>query len=357
MRKLLSFFTIFALLFTFIACDAEPTDSPSIPTDGKTLTVSFLDVGQGDASFIELPSGKTMLIDASESAYSDTIEQYIRGRGYSKIDYLVATHPHADHIGGMRAIVEAFDIGEVWMPNADSTSTTYEKLLTAIDDKGLTIRTAKAGKVILEDESLRIALLAPCGEEYADLNDYSAVIKLTYGATDFLFTGDAETLSEEEMLDSGADLSADVLKVGHHGSSTSSSDAFLKAVSPTYGVISCGKDNSYGHPHDEILSAAARYNITLCRTDLSGNIVFVSDGSEVKTSAVGNIPDAPTDRNENSDNDAYRWVLNTSSKKIHRPDCASVNTISEHNKRYSGESIASLSEEGYTACGSCQPTE
>lgn len=353
MRKLLALFSALVLIFTFTACD---TDNPkfSVPSDGKTLTVSFLDVGQGDSIFIELPNGKNMLIDASEREYSDTIEGYIRGRGHDQIDYLVATHPHADHIGGMKAIVESLSIGEVWMPNADSTSATYENLLEAIADKGLKIQTAKAGKVILEEESLRIVLLAPCGEDYSSLNDYSAVIKLTYGATDFLFTGDAETPSEEEMLDSGADLSADVLKVGHHGSSTSSSDAFLKAVSPTWGVISCGKDNSYGHPHREFLESAARSNITLCRTDLEGTIVFTSDGSKVQTSTAGEIPDAPTDSGESAN---YKWVLNTSSKKIHTPDCGSVAAISEHNIGYSSESIEALTDEGYAPCGSCKPTD
>lgn len=358
MRKLLALFSALTLIFTLLGCSTVPEypdNSLDIPSDGKTLTVSFLDVGQGDSIFIELPDGKTMLIDASEMDQADTIMNYIKARGLSRIDYLIATHPHADHIGGMRAIVETFEIGEIWMPNADSTTATYEKLLTAIDDKGLSIRTAKAGKVILEQGALRIALLAPCSDEYSDLNDYSAVIKLTYGSTAFLFTGDAEALSEEEMLASGADLSADVLKLGHHGSSTSSSEAFLKAVSPTWGIISCGKDNDYGHPHSETLASAAKYGITLCRTDLEGTIVFTSDGSEVKTTTVGDLPDTPLPDEDEAP--SYSWVLNTSSKKIHRPDCGSVATISEGNKDFSSDSIAMLIQEGYTTCGSCKPAD
>lgn len=361
MKRLLALICLLALMLPLVGCmTTVPPSSSSldIPTDGKTLTVSFLDVGQGDSIFIELPDGKTMLIDASESDQADTIEAYIRARGHQKLDYLVATHPHADHIGGMRAIVEAFEIGEVWMPNADATTATYEKLLTAIDEKGLSIHTAKAGKVILETESLRIDLLAPCKEDYSDLNDYSAVIKLTYGSTKFLFTGDAETLSEEEMIASGTDLSADVLKLGHHGSSTSSSEAFLKAVSPTYGIISCGEGNDYGHPHSETLESAAKHGITLYRTDLLGHIVFTSDGSTVKTASAGELPEAPDNSDSaDSDSNGYKWVLNTSSKKIHRPDCASAASMSEANKAYSSESIAALTEQGYTACGSCDPAD
>ncbi len=353
MRKLLALWLALALLLPLAGCGGElfpaSTEQPdrlTAPADGQTLTVSFLDVGQGDSVFIELPDSRTMLIDASESNYAGQIESYIRGRGHSKIDYLVATHPHSDHIGGMSAIVNAFDIGEVWMPDADSTTATYEKLLTAISDKGLKIHTAKAGKVILEEESLRISLLAPCSDSYSDLNNYSAVIKLTYGAARFLFTGDAEKLSEEEMLASGADLSADVLKIGHHGSSTSSSEAFLKAVAPSFGVISCGKDNSYGHPHQETLTAAEQLQIPLLRTDLEGTIVFSSDGSEIKRTEIGS--EISTD---------YLWVLNTSSKKIHRPDCPSAATINDKNKGYSKDTVASLQAQGYTPCGSCKPAD
>lgn len=360
MRKLLALICALLTLLALTGCSFLPIDerpnedSSAFLPDGKTMTVSFLDVGQGDSIFIELPDGRTMLIDASISEASDTIEGYIKGRGHEKIDYLIATHPHADHIGGMRAIVNAFEIGEVWMPNADSTSATYEKLLTAIDEKGLSIRTAKAGKVILEEENLKAVLLAPCSDEYDNLNDFSAVIKLTYGDASFLFTGDAEVLSENEMLASSADLSADVLKFGHHGSSTSSSEAFLKAVAPTWGIISCGEGNSYGHPHSETLASAAKSGITLCRTDLEGTIVFTTDGAAISTAAVGEIPDA---EGSGEGEQTYRWVLNTSSKKIHRPDCASVETISEQNKDTSDESIEVLSEGGYMPCGSCKPTD
>lgn len=363
MRKILALLCALLVLFSFIGCSLAVNDPPqndentAFVPDGKTLTVHFLDVGQGDSIFIELPTGKTVLIDASISEASDLIKAYIEGRGHEKIDYLIATHPHADHIGGMRAIVNAFEIGEVWMPNADSTSATYEKLLTAIEDKGLSIHTAKAGKSVLDEENLRLTLLAPCADEYESLNNYSAVVKLTYGKVGFLFTGDAEVLSENEMLASGVDLSADVLKIGHHGSSTSSSETFLKAVSPKWGVISCGKDNSYGHPHKEILASASKLGITLCRTDLEGTIVFTTDGAEITTTTVGEIPDIEDGENDGENEQNARWVLNTSSKKIHTPDCSSVATISEQNKALSSESIESLSEEGYTPCGSCKPTD
>lgn len=275
-----------AVLTTRITTDNESSQSVLSTGDGS-ITVHFLDVGQGDSEFIELPNGECMLIDASISEYGDDIAEYITACGYSKIDYLVATHPHADHIGGMRTVVNSLDIGEVYMPKAVSNSKTFEKLLTAISDKGLQINTAKAGKTIYSDDQLEITILSPIRDEYDDLNNYSVVIKITYGQSDFLFVGDAEELSENDLLeDSYNDLSSDVLKVGHHGSSSSSSVAFLDAVMPKYSVISCGIDNSYGHPHEESMLRLAKTGTQIYRTDLEGTVIITSDGNdnfEVKT--------------------------------------------------------------------------
>lgn len=255
------------------------TQAPTLaPTDGTTLTVHYLDVGQGDSIFIELPQNKTMLIDASTGAYGEGIADYIEQKGYSKIDYLVATHPHADHIGGMEDIVKEFTIGEIYMPRASTTTKTYKNLLTAIKAKGNKINTAEAGVSIYGDSSLRIDILAPNSTSYEDLNNYSAVIKLSYGSRSFLFTGDAEKLSENEIT---ADVSADVLKVGHHGSSTSSGEAFISRVNPKYAVISCGKDNSYGHPHKETMETLQKHNTEVFRTDTMGTIIATTNGTDL----------------------------------------------------------------------------
>lgn len=364
-RKFLSLFLLFAVLLPLTGCNGllptATTDGGadlSVPADGKTLTVSFLDVGQGDSIFIELPDGKTMLIDASEAEEAKGIIDYIKGRKHDTLDYVVATHPHADHIGGMAEVLGAFEVGEIWMPEAESTSKTFERLLSTIEEKEIPLHFAKAGKTILDSDSLNISVLAPCKDEYEDLNDYSAVLSLTYGKTRFIFTGDAEALSEGEILDTGVSLSADVLKLGHHGSSTSSSEAFVKAVDPQWGIISCGEGNSYGHPHDVILNRFKALGIELLRTDLIGTIVMTSDGSAVRygdTEIEGGAQDTPvTDAPEGA---KYHWILNTSSKKIHREDCSSVAKISDANRAESDKSVSALIAEGYSACGSCDPVD
>lgn len=253
-------------------------ETQTYETTGDVLTVHYLDVGQGDSIFIELPTAETMLIDASLSAYGNGIAEYIEEQGYSKIDYLVATHPHADHIGGMRKVIQSLEIGKIYMPKATTTTKTYKNLLTEIQDKGLKINTAKAGETIYEDEDMGIYILAPNSEKYDDVNNYSAVIRIVYGNRTFLFMGDAEKLSEKEIT---ADVTADVLKLGHHGSSTSTSKEFLEKVNPIAAVASCGEDNEYGHPHKETVELLEKENVDFYRTDTMGTIIATSDGNSL----------------------------------------------------------------------------
>lgn len=266
----------------YIYSSLEPNESEKANANlqaGDTLTVNFLDVGQGDSEFIQLPDGKCMLIDASVSESAGKIASKISELGYEKIDYLIATHPHADHIGGMKRIVENFEIGEIYMPKASTNTKTFENLLQAISDKGLSINTAKAGKVLYESDELKIEFLAPISDSYKDLNNYSAVIRLQYGNNVFLFTGDAEELAEGEILSAypKSALKADVLKVGHHGSSTASSADFINTVLPKYAVIELGEGNSYNHPHKEAINNLNAVGAEILRTDLNGNITIVSD--------------------------------------------------------------------------------
>lgn len=243
-----------------------------------TLNVHFLDVGQGDSIFIELPDEKTMLIDAGENYHGEGIINYIGDCGYSKIDYLVATHPHADHIGSMGYIVRNMDIGSVYTPKAAANTKTYENLLESISNKGLKITSAKAGLTIAEESDYIIDVLAPVTIDESDLNNSSAVIKLTYKNNSFLFTGDAEKKELETITD---DISADVLKVGHHGSNTSTTEEFLYEVRPKYAVISVGEGNEYGHPHKETLRLLEEFNCELYRTDIDKTVVFSSDGNTI----------------------------------------------------------------------------
>ena len=256
-----------------------------------TLEVYFFDVGQGDSELIRLPGGENILIDAGTSSTEDELVGELRSLGAETLDLVVATHPHADHIGGMAEVIDAFDVRQVVMPRISESDTpttkTYENLLQSIADKGLTITPAEPGDELLSSGGAVLTVLAPNGEDYGDLNNYSVVLRLTYGEDSFLFTGDAEESSEEEMISLDWPLTATVLKCGHHGSETSTSPAFLDAVSPQYAVISCGVDNDYGHPDAVKLEKLEAAGAEVFRTDLQGTILASTDGSGVTMTALG----------------------------------------------------------------------
>ena len=281
MRKIrIVFLTCLCLLVVGCANPfVESNDMTSVSTfSGDTLRVNYIDVGQGDSIFIQLPNKETMLIDAGEAYESDNVINYLNDLGITKIDYVVGTHPHTDHIGGLEEVINTFDIGSIYMPNAISTSKTYEDLLTTISNKGLKIKTAKSGVVVLDDNNLKLEFIAPNSDSYSELNNYSAVLKLTYLDNTFLFMGDAETLSENEIT---SNVDADVIKVGHHGSDSSSSLEFVKKVSPEYAIIMVGEGNSYNHPYQSIIDRYESVGAKVLRTDLDGNIVCDSDGVDV----------------------------------------------------------------------------
>ncbi|HBC26062.1 MAG TPA: MBL fold metallo-hydrolase [Ruminococcaceae bacterium] len=247
--------------------------------------IYYLDVGQGDSELIRLPGGENVLIDTGTGETADKLVSLLQELGVKRVDRLIATHPHEDHIGGMESVVRKIPVGKIYMPKvADKqipTTRTYEGLIDAISDKKMKITQAKAGMTIPLSGQAKLELLAPNGTQYDDLNNYSVVAKLTYGQKTFLFTGDAEKLSEKEMLNKNYDLKCDVLKCGHHGSSSSTSAAFLKAVSPQFAVISCGLNNDYGHPNKEVLSRLQKAGVKVYRTDLQGTILARCDGRSI----------------------------------------------------------------------------
>lgn len=350
-------------------------------TGGKEMKVHFLDVGQGDSIFIELPDDKTMLIDASEKEYADKITTYIYSCGYSSLDYVVATHPHSDHIGGMADVIGSFSVGNVILSPATHTTNTYTNMLTAIDKSGAKVTLGVAGTEIFSDGDLSAVVIAPVTEDYSDLNNSSVMVMLTYGDKKFLFTGDAE---EEEECTVTADVKCDVLKVGHHGSSTSTGSAFLTAASPEYAVISCGMGNSYGHPHTETIDKLKKAGINIYRTDLQGNIVMTCDGKNITvntepssangassgeskpettkavtttkatTTAVRTTPAPVTEAPAEDDPVSYSYVLNTNTMKIHRAGCSSVDQMSEENTDYTNDYDAAIAA-GYVPCKRCKP--
>lgn len=296
MKKLLYFlFAIFLLAGCAnpqVTAEKAATQSSPLSQDNQVqpgqsgmLTVHFIDVGQGDSILVQLPTGQNMLVDAGTNASTNTVVNYLKKTRVKKIDYLVGTHPHEDHIGGMDAVVNTFDIGKIYMPKATANTKTFRDVLAAIKDKGLTITTARAGVDMLEDGNLSVKIMAPCGTKYEDLNNYSAVIKVKYGDVAFLLMGDAEALSESEILASKADVKTQVLKVGHHGSNSSTSDAFLKAVAPQHAVISVGANNDYHHPHGVTLEKLRKAKVQILRTDEMGTIIFFTDGKEISISS------------------------------------------------------------------------
>ena len=250
-----------------------------INTNNDLLKVHYLDVDQGDSIFIELPNNETMLIDAAESYQSENIINYLKNLNYQKIDYVIGTHPHTDHIGGLKDIINTFEIGKIYMPKVGSTTKTYESLLMAIKDKNLKINTAKAGTSIIDTDALKINILAPNNSIYTELNNYSVVTKITYGTTKFLFMGDAEKLSENEIKEN---VTADVIKIGHHGSNTSSSIDFIKKVNAKYGIISVGLNNKYNLPKEETITNWENSGTKIYLTSTNGTIRASSDGTNIK---------------------------------------------------------------------------
>jgi len=258
----------------------EPEESPKEEeaTTSSALTgtinVHFIDVGQGDSIFIDLGS-EEILIDGGEKSpgVTDYISQYIDG----PLEVMVATHPHADHIGGLIKALDDFQVEEIWLNGDTSTSETYKDFMSAVNAEGAEVNYAKRGGTI-STENLNFSILNPPDTLFSDTNNNSIVLRLEYGDTVFLFSGDAEKEAEASMLATESNLWAQILKAGHHGSKTASTIDFLRKVNPDIAIISCGEGNSYGHPHDITLKNLSNLGITIYRTDISGDIIVESDG-------------------------------------------------------------------------------
>lgn len=247
------------------------------------FSVHYIDVGQGDCELI-VSKDKTVLIDSGEYENAPKVISYIQSLGITKLDYVIGTHPHSDHIGGLPEIIQSFEIGKVIAPKISVEMTpitkTYKNFLSAVKDKGLKLTPATVGEEYQLDENTVLKILAPLSD-YDSLNNYSIVCMVTHGENKFLFMGDAEKDAEGDLLETNADIDADVLKAGHHGSNSSSTMKFLSAVSPLYTVVSVGADNSYNHPSEKAIQRILKYSKDIYRTDLQGDIICISDGNNI----------------------------------------------------------------------------
>ena len=325
-----------------------------------TLTVTWLDVGQGDAAVIQC-GGQSMLIDGGKPEKSSYIYAWLQQHGLSYLDVIVATHVDADHIGGLSGALNYASVGTAYCPVTTGTTETFQSFVKYLAQRGKQITVPTAGETFALGGA-QVQILGPL-HRAEDSNDNSIVLKVSFGATSFLFTGDAERAEEQDLLNAGVNLQSTVLKVGHHGSDTSTSYPFLRAVAPQYAVISVGAGNSYGHPTEAVLSRLRDAGVTTFRTDMQGEITAVSDGQTINFSTAKNAAAIASANADGGNADgaagatasAGTYVLNTNSHKFHLPSCSSVDTISPKNRKDVNESREQIIREGYAPCKRCNP--
>ncbi len=273
--RLLSKISVVILALALIAFGMAYEYLTSTPADysDAVFTMHVIDVGQGDSILIR-SGDKTMLIDAGENSAKTDLERYLNSQEITKFDYVVATHPHSDHIGGMENILRKYDYDNIIMPKVTHTSKTYISLLECIDEQGKTVTAAKSGDEFMLGEA-KIKILAPNSDKYQEMNDWSVVLKITVRGKSFILSGDAEKISEDEIVAKyGSELDCDVYKVGHHGSKSSSSALYVTAMSPKYSVISVAAKNSYKHPADEVVKRLKMSGSEIYSTADHGDVVF-----------------------------------------------------------------------------------
>lgn len=353
MRRILSFFISFALSILLISCgnttnskaeasnslNAENTSVETISNSGTEsitvngqLKVHFIDVGQADCILLQ-QGNENMLIDAGNNDDEQTIKNYLQSIGVNEFKYVIGTHPHEDHIGSMDYIMNSFKVGKIYFPKASATTKTFENLVNSVKNKGMQFSVPTPGETFNLGQA-KCTILAPNNSNYEDLNNYSIVVKVEFGNNSFLFTGDAEDISEKEMMAKGYNLKADVLKVGHHGSNSSTTREFLNAVNPKYAVISVGKGNDYGHPATDTIQKLHAKGINIYRTDESGTIVATSDGTNItfntnpSTTTVGET--AP-ESNKNSISNSTSSTVNNNSDIQASQDKTTTVWVSKNN--------------------------
>ena len=346
--------------------DLSQVDVPNLfAGEEDELAVYYLDVGQGDAILLQ-QNGATMLIDTGDNGIENQLLEQLQQLNVTELDYLVCTHYHADHIGGVVEVLQNITVKRVLLPSGTSTTQTYEDMLDAIEEKGIATSFPKIGYTGQLGEA-EFQVVGPKYEDSDNQNDNSLMIRVQFGNASFLFTGDAESTEEADTMATGYEIQADVLKVGHHGSSTSTSERFLQAVNPVCAVISCGAGNDYGHPHEETLDTLSSAGVTVYRTDLSGAITMLTDGSTIRVmvdgqeqqsftagqnadAAITSSSAATSESASQSQTAAY--IGNVNSKVFHLESCSSLPAESNQVSFSSREEAVNA---GYTPCGRCSP--
>lgn len=350
--------------------NASETEAPKKDIDYSehSFAIHYIDVGQGDAALV-VCDDKTMIIDGGKPSASSIIYTYLKNLNIDYLDYIIASHADDDHIGGLSAPLAKMNVGNVIAPETEADTRSYNSLKTKTEEQGLTIQHPKPGDSI-DLGSSKIEFYGPITESESDRNNGSIVMKIIYGDTSFLFTGDAEREEEQEILNAGYDLSATVLKVGHHGSKNSTTYTFLREIMPQYAVISVG-DNSYGHPTEDTLSRLRDADVKVYRTDMQGDIIVTSDGKTVTITTKKNS-DAETNPTVAEKSNAYyqteeqntdtgkiekvcEYIGNINTKKFHYPECSSVGQMKEKNKVYLNCTRDEAIADGYDPCGRCCP--
>ncbi|MCR5421033.1 MAG: MBL fold metallo-hydrolase [Lachnospiraceae bacterium] len=350
------YFLTILCLFWLIIFSFNPTRTLTASNKG-VFEIDFLDIGQGDSILVNC-DGHYMLIDGGSSKASNLIFTVLKNKGISYLDYIVATHADEDHVGGLAGALNYAKVGTAYCSVTEHNTKAFNSFKKYLTKQGKSISIPSAGDSFALG-SAKVTVLAPVGVSKSDdNNNNSIVLRIIYGETSFLLTGDAEYEEERQIMDSCTNIKSTVLKVGHHGSKNSTSIKFLYKVSPEYAVISVSADNSYGHPANEVLTQLNRRNVQVYRTDLQGDIHLFSDGktvtfsTEKKSGTSTNVSDV---RSEAGTPRKMDYILNTNTKKFHFPECKSVENMKEKNKKAFHGSRDEVISLGYSPCGNCRP--
>lgn len=354
MKKALCLIIALTICLAAASCSLKsPLEVQNASVNGG-LIAHFIDVGQGDSILLE-SGGEFVLIDAGEPDCGQKVVNYINSRGADTLKYVIATHPHSDHSGGIGTVLNAIAAENFITSDTDCDTPVWTKLLKTVDSLGINYIDAGVGDTYSFGSS-SFTIMGPVSNEYEDLNEYSVVVRATCGDISYLLTGDAERINEYEMLDNGEDVGADLLKCGHHGSSSSTSTRFLQAVNPAFAVVTCAKDNEFGHPHKDTLQRLGLLGCPCYSTADHGTVIASTDGKTLTvSSADGSIDNASYTAGEPKNRDSeLLFVGDKSSMYFHDPICSGVKSVDPDN-RAEFASREDAANDGYTPCPDCTP--